>query len=45
MIFNSDHAQTILQSGLFEINSHVARGLCLGGNNCERADKQWGQNL
>jgi hypothetical protein len=45
MIFNSDHAQAVLQSGLFEINSHVARALCLGSNNRERADKQWGQKL
>src|SRR5215218_10094479 len=30
MIFNSDHAQAVLQSGLFKIDSHVARALCLG---------------
>src|SRR5215213_1611150 len=30
MIFDSDHAQAVLQGGLFEIDSHVARALCLG---------------
>src|SRR6185503_13569048 len=45
MIFNGDHAQSVLQSGLFEIDSHVASALCLDGKNCERADKEWGQKL
>jgi hypothetical protein len=45
MIFNGDHAQAVLQGGFFEIDSHVARALCLGRENRERADKQRGQKL
>src|SRR6266567_2533680 len=45
MIFDRDHAQTVLQRRLFKVNVDLARGLGRNAQNDKRADKYRGQKL